>query len=48
MYLTLLNEKEKEIFLGVAFQLAAVDGYYSDEEKEMINGYCQEDRKSVV
>ena len=53
MYLALLNEKEKEAFLGVAFQLAAVDGYYSDEEKEMINGYCQEmqcvfDEKTMV
>ena len=53
MYLALLSEKEKEMFLGVAFNLAAVDGDYSDEEKAIINGYCQEmqcifDEKTMV
>ncbi len=53
MYLALLSEKEKEMFLGVAFNLAAVDGDYSDEEKTVINGYCQEmqcifDEKTMV
>ena len=53
MYLALLSEKEKELFLGVAFNLAAVDGDYSDEEKTVINGYCQEmqcvfDEKTMV
>lgn len=53
MYLALLNEKEKEMFLGAAFNLVAVDGDYSDEEKVVINGYCQEmqcifDEKTMV
>ncbi len=42
MYLTLLDEKEKESFLGLAYNLAAADGNYSDEEKAMIRSYCQE------
>lgn len=53
MYLALLSEKEKEAFLGFAFHLVAVDGNYSDEEKAVINGYCQEmqcffDEKTMV
>ena len=42
MYLALLDEKEKELFLGLAYDLASADGDYSDEEKAVINGYCQE------
>lgn len=42
MYLALLNEKEKEKFLGMAFNLATADGNYSEVEKAAINGYCQE------
>ncbi len=42
MYLAMLNEKEKEIFLEVAFGLVMVDGDYSEAEKAVINGYCQE------
>lgn len=53
MYLALLSEKEKEMFLGVAFHLVTADGNYSDEEKAVINGYCQEmqcifDEKTMV
>ena len=42
MYLSLLNKEEKEVFLGMAYHLASVDGNYSEEEKAMIDGYCQE------
>lgn len=42
MYLALLDEKEKGLFLGLAYALASADGDYSDEEKAVINGYCQE------
>lgn len=42
MYLTLLKEEQKELFLGLAFHLASADGDYSDEEKAVIAGYCQE------
>ena len=53
MYLALLDEKEKELFLGLAYNLAAADGNYSDEEKAVISGYCQEmqfgfDEKNMV
>ena len=42
MYLALLNENEKEVFLGMAYNLATVDGNYCDAEKTVISGYCQE------
>lgn len=53
MYLALLNESEKEVFLGMAYNLATIDRDYSDAEKAMINGYCQElqcqfDEKSMI
>ena len=53
MYLSLLNESEKAVFLGMAYNIANIDGDYSDAEKSMINGYCQElqcqfDEKSMI
>lgn len=53
MYLNLLKEKEKELFIGLAYDFAAADGNYSDDEKLIINGYCQEmnisfEQKSMV
>lgn len=42
MYLALLNDKEKELFLGLAYGLAASDGEYSEAERATIAGYCQE------
>lgn len=42
MYLAVLGNEEKELFFGVAYYLATVDGVYSDEEKAMIEGYSQE------
>ena len=53
MYLALLNENEKKSFLGMVFNLATVDGDYSDVEKNLIDAYCQEmtcvfDEKSMV
>ena len=42
MYLSLLSEKEKKLFLGYAHALSSVDGYFSDEEKKMIDSYCYE------
>ena len=42
MYLALLEDNEKELFLGLAYNLAAVDGDYSDAERAIIAGYCQE------
>lgn len=42
MYLVLLNNEKKELFLNLACRIAAVDGNFSDEENAMIDGYCQE------
>lgn len=42
MYLAMLSNEEKEMFLGLVFELATADGDYSEEEKVMINCYCQE------
>lgn len=53
MYLNLLKEKEKKLFIGIAHNLAVSDGDYSDKENIVINSYCQEmhilfDEKNVV
>lgn len=53
MYLSLLKENEKELFIGLAYDLASTDGDYSNEEKVIINGYCQEmkiifDEKNMI
>lgn len=42
MYLNLLEEKSKKIFLKLVCQLVAADGNYSSEEKMMIAEYCRE------
>ncbi len=42
MYLALLSKEEKENFLGMAYNLAVVDGNYSDDEKALMEAYCQE------
>ena len=42
MYLVLLNNEKKELFLNLACRIAAADGNFSDEENAMIDGYCQE------
>lgn len=53
MYLALLNKNEKVVFLGMAYNLATVDGDYSEAEKNIIDGYCQElqivfDEKTMI
>lgn len=42
MYLALLNKEQKEIFLGLAYNLANIDGDYSSSEQQMIESYCGE------
>ncbi|MDH2336000.1 hypothetical protein QTH19_07235 [Clostridium perfringens] len=42
MYLSMLNEKQKELFLGFAYHLVVSDGIYSPEEKALMNSYCYE------
>ena len=42
MYLALLNEKEKNLFLDFAQFLSASDGNIGVEEVEMLKAYCAE------
>ena len=42
MYLGLLKESQKEMFLELAINLAKSDGDYSEEENAIITSYCQE------
>lgn len=42
MYLSTLSNEEKALFLGLAYDLATIDGDYSEAEQITINGYCQE------
>ena len=42
MYLSLLNEDNKELFLDFILLIAKVDNDFSDDEKGVINSYCKE------
>lgn len=42
MYLSLLNEKQKVLFLGLVYGLVSSDGNYTDTKKLIINSYCEE------
>lgn len=42
MYLSRLSEKQKNLFLELAYQLALIDNDYSEKEKIMIKSYCDE------
>ena len=42
MYLALLNEEKKKLFLDLSYCIASADGVYSDDEKLMISSYQQE------
>ena len=42
MYLTLLNQEEKMLFLELAYKIACADGVYSEEEKLIMDSYCKE------
>lgn len=53
MYLSILTNAEKKLFLGLAYDLALSDGDYSAEEQATIQGYCREmqmefDEKTMV
>ena len=39
MYLALLNEEKKKLFLDLSYCIASADGVYSDDEKLMISSY---------
>ena len=42
MYLSLLNNYQKSLFLSLALYLANTDSDYSKEEHEVIQSYCNE------
>lgn len=42
MYLAVLNEKQKKLFLELAYDLVFIDGKYSTEEQNMMKEYCRE------
>ena len=47
MYLSMLNEKQKENFMELAYQMAFIDNNFSEKEKIMIESYCEEMHISV-
>lgn len=47
MYLIVLNEKQKELFLELAYQLALIDNDFSEKEQVMLDSYCNEMRIGV-
>jgi tellurite resistance protein len=42
MYLTLLSQDEKEMFLELAYNIVNVDGNFSQDERSLLSTYCQE------
>lgn len=42
MYLSLLKEEQKELFLDLAYQLALTDGIYGKEENKTMEAYSKE------
>lgn len=42
MYLGLLNEEKRELFLDICFCIASADGEYSADEKVLIEAYQKE------
>ena len=48
MYLSLLNEKQKESFMDLAYLLSSVDGDFSDEEPLPIGFPCENTRLYLI
>lgn len=42
MYLSLLREDEKNLFLELAYEVSNIDGDFGEAEKIMIDSYCEE------
>lgn len=42
MYLSMLSTEKKELFLDLALTIVYADGDYSNEEKVVLESYCQE------
>lgn len=44
MYLSMLNNEQKHLFLDLELYMSKVDGDFSEEEKNIINAHCMEMR----
>ena len=42
MYLKMLNEEQKELFLNFAYKLAMADWNYDEKEQILMKSYCDE------
>lgn len=42
MFLSILTQEEKQLFLNLAYTLACSDGEFGPEEKQLFAAYCQE------
>ena len=42
MYLSMLNNEKKHLFLNLEIYLSSIDGDFSDEEKKIIDVHCIE------
>lgn len=47
MYLSLLKEEQKGVFLELAYEMAFLDNDFSEQEKLMIESYCNEMKMEV-
>lgn len=46
MFLSVLSEEEKQLFLNLAYTLAYSDGEFGKEEQALIDAYCEEMKTS--
>ncbi len=42
MYLSLLNEEEKKLFCGLAYNIVMADGIFQDKERKLLESYEME------
>lgn len=42
MYLNMLNQNQKQLFLNLAYRIADSDNDFSEKEQEIIKSYCIE------
>lgn len=42
MFLSQLNNKQKELFIEIAIKMATIDGVFNEDEKAIISAYCKE------
>lgn len=42
MYLSMLSNEKKHLFLNLEIYMSKVDGAFSDEEKQIIDAHCME------